>query len=52
MIGYVLFSYVVMFFWCLKWVVLDYDDVKVCFKVFLVSPLSFPLYLISSFIRW
>ena len=52
MIEYILISYVLMFVWCLKWVLFDYDDTKMCFKIWVMSPLSLPLNLIIAFMEW
>ena len=52
MIEYILIIYLIMIFWSLKWLVLDDEGFKVCFKLVLIAPLSLPCNIIRKFAEW
>jgi len=52
MIEYILISYVVMFFWCGKEWLCEDQTAKTCFKGWILSPVSLPLYLCVAFAGW
>lgn len=52
MIEYILISYVIMFLWCAWSMIIDDEQFKGLFKVWLLSPVSLPFFLICKFISW
>ena len=52
MISYLLVCYLVMFVWTIKWFLFDYEDGLLCFKLWVLSPITAPWFMFVKFAEW